>query len=100
MARRVTAAALLGALCFAALGIALMSRDAAWAAGTGRRRLPVGLTVYLGVVPAEIVKGPPTRVLLSKGPHEYQISSKSPMTIKSLRQSLMRRVVNVFPTSS
>ena len=78
MARRVTAAALFGALCFAALGIALMSRDAAWAAETDQSKTAGGLTVYLGVVPAEIVKGPPTHVLLSKGPHEYRISSKSP----------------------
>ena len=78
MARRVTAAALFGALCFAVPGIALMSHDAAWAAETDQSKTAGGLTVYLGVVPAEIVKGPPTHVLLSKGPHEYQVSSKSP----------------------
>jgi hypothetical protein len=78
MARRVTAAALFGALCFAVPGIALMSHDAAWAAETDQSKTAGGLTVYLGVVPAEIVKGPPTHILLSKGPHEYRISSKSP----------------------
>ena len=77
-ARRVTTAALFGALCFTVLGIALMSRDAAMAAETDELKTAGGLTVYLGVVPAEIVKGPPTHVLLSKGPHEYDIMSKSP----------------------
>ena len=77
-ARRVTTAALFGALCFTVLGIALMSRDAAMAAETDESKTAGGLTVYLGVVPAEIVKGPPTHVLLSKGPHEYDIMSKSP----------------------
>jgi hypothetical protein len=55
-----------------------MSRDAAMAAETDESKTAGGLTVYLGVVPAEIVKGPPTHVLLSKGPHEYDIMSKSP----------------------
>jgi hypothetical protein len=67
-------------------GVALMSRDAALAAErdaaiaaeTEQSKTADGLTVYVGVVPAEIVKGPPTHVLLSKGPHEYQIISKSP----------------------
>lgn len=85
-ARQVTAAALFGAFCFTAPGLALMSRDAAMAAerdaaiaaDTEQSKTAGGLTVYLGIVPAEIVKGPPTHVLLSKGPHEFQISSKSP----------------------
>jgi hypothetical protein len=53
-------------------------RDAAIAAETEQGKTAGGLIVYLGVVPAEIVKGPPTRVLLSKGPHDYDILSKSP----------------------
>lgn len=85
-ARFVTAAALFGALCFTVSVVALMSRDAAMAAErdaaiaaeTEQSKTAGGLTVYLGVVPAEIVKGPPKHVDLSKGPHDYQISSKSP----------------------
>jgi hypothetical protein len=85
-ARWATAAALFGALCLTVLGVALMSRDAAMAAErdaaiaaeTEQSITAGGLTVYLGVVPAEIVKGPPKHVNLSKGPHDYQISSKSP----------------------
>lgn len=84
--RWVAATALLGALCLTLLGGALMSRDAAMAAErdaaiateTEQSKTAAGLTVYLGVVPAEIVKGPPTHVNLSKGPHEYDIVSKSP----------------------
>ena len=78
--RWVVAAALFGALYFNVAGIALTSRDAAMAAEkeTDQSETAGGLTVYLGVVPAEIVKGPPTHILLSKGPHEYQVSSKSP----------------------
>lgn len=84
--RQVTAAALFGAFCFTAPGLALMSRDvamaaerdAAIAAETEQSKNAAGLTVYLGIVPAEIIKGPPTHVALSKGPHEFQISSKSP----------------------
>jgi hypothetical protein len=84
--RWVTATALFGALCFTLLGGALMSRDAAVAAErdaaiaaeTEQSKTAAGLTIYLGVVPAEIVKGPPTHVSLSKGPHEYDIISKSP----------------------
>jgi hypothetical protein len=77
MGRRVAAAALFGVLCFTVSGIALTSRDA-MAVEADQSKTGGGLTVYLGVVPAEIVKGPPTHVLLSKGPHDYQISSKSP----------------------
>ena len=77
MGRRVSAAALFGVLCFTLSGSALTSRDA-MAAEADHSKTADGLTVYLGVVPAEIVKGPPTHVLLSKGPHDYQVSSKSP----------------------
>jgi hypothetical protein len=85
-ARWITAAALFGALCLTVPGVALMSRnaamaaerDAAIAAETEQSTTAGGLTVYLGVVPAEIVKGPAKHVNLSKGPHDYQISSKSP----------------------
>ena len=82
--RWVVAAALFGALYFNVAGIALTSCDTAMAAEkeTNQSETAGGLTVYLGVVPAEIVKGPPTHILLSKGPHEYQVSSKSPMTIR------------------
>ena len=84
--RWLTAAALFGALCLAVPGPASMSgnaamaaeRDAAIAAETEQSKTAGGLTVYLGVMPAEIVKGPPKHVNLSKGPHDYQISSKSP----------------------
>jgi hypothetical protein len=84
-ARWVTVAALFGTLSLTALGT-LMSRDAAMAAErdvaiaaeTEQSTTAGGLTIYLGVVPAEIVKGPPKHVNLSKGPHDYQISSKSP----------------------
>ena len=85
-ARWATAVALFGALCLIVPGVALMLRDAAMAAErdaaiaaeTEQSTTAGGLTVYLGVVPAEIVKGPPTHVLLSKGPHEYDIMSKNP----------------------
>jgi hypothetical protein len=53
-------------------------RDAAIATEAEQSKTAGGLTVYLGVVPAEIVKGPPTHVSLSKGPHEYDIISKGP----------------------
>jgi hypothetical protein len=77
MGRRIAAAALLGVLCLTVSGIALTSRDA-MAVEADQSKTAGGLTVYLGVVPAEIVKGPPSHVLLSKGPHDYQVSSKSP----------------------
>lgn len=106
-ARQVTAAALFGALCFTVSGLALMSRDAAMAAErdaaiaaeTEQSKTAGGLTVYLGVVPAEIVKGPPTHVLLSKGPHEYQVSSKSPHEYDIVAAILMPRAASGFPTA-
>lgn len=100
--RGVTAAALCGALCFTVSGIALMSRDAAMAAETDQSKTAGGLTVYLGVVPAEIVKGPPTHVLLSKGPHEYQVSSKSPhdyQIIAAIFDAAGERLSNVVVTA-
>jgi hypothetical protein len=85
-AKRVIAAALFGAVCLTVSGVALMlfnaataaERDAAIAAETEQSKTADGMTVYLGVVPAEIAKGPPTHVLLSKGPHEYSVASKGP----------------------
>jgi hypothetical protein len=82
--RWITAAALSGVLC--SVEIALIGhstaiageRGAAIAAETEQSKTASGLTVYLGVVPAEIVKGPPTHIFLSKGPHDYDIQSKSP----------------------
>lgn len=72
------AAALFGVLCFSVSGVALVSRGNAMAAETDQSKTAGGWTVYLGVLPAEVVKGPPTHVVLAKGPHEYQVSSKSP----------------------
>jgi hypothetical protein len=50
------------------------------AAQNGQSRTTGGLTVYLGVVPAEIVKGPsphsaerPMHGRIPKGPHEYHV---------------------------
>ncbi len=85
-ARISTAAALFGALCIALSGAAMMSREAAIAAERDgaiaaeaeQSKTADGLTVYLGLLPAEIIKGPPKHVDLSKGPHDYQLSSKSP----------------------
>jgi len=81
--RCVTAAAtLMGVLCFGVPGVAFTAmaaeRDAVIAAETEQSKAVGGLTIYLGVVPAEIVKGPPTHLLLSKGPHDYDISSRNP----------------------
>ena len=76
--RRVAVAALFGALCLTVPGFALMSRDAAMAAETDQSKTVGGLTVYLGVVPAEIIKGPPMHGHISKGPHDYHLISKSP----------------------
>jgi len=76
--RRGAVAALFGALCLTVPGVALMSRDAAMAAETDLSKTAGGLTVYLGVVPAEIIKGPPMHGHISKGPHDYHVISKSP----------------------
>lgn len=86
MMRWVRAAVLLGAFCIAVPKAGLIScdaamaaeRDAAIAAETEQSKTVGGLTVYLGVLPAEVIKGPPAHVLLSKGPHDYDILSKSP----------------------
>jgi len=50
------------------------------AAQNGQYRMIGGLTVYLGVVPAEIVRGPsphsaerPMHGRVAKGPHEYHV---------------------------
>ena len=72
MASRRTIAALLGAL-----GVVALSGGAV-AAETDQSKTAGGVTVYLGVVPAEIVKGlhasgaeRPMHGGIPKGPHEY-----------------------------
>ena len=76
MASRRTTIALLAALCLASgqSGVAV-------AAETDQSKTAGGVTVYLGVVPAEIVKGLPATGTterpmhgrIPKGPHEYHI---------------------------
>jgi hypothetical protein len=48
------------------------------AADTDQSKTVGGLTVYLGVMPAEIIRGPPMHGHISKGPHDYRVTSKSP----------------------
>ena len=80
-ARRGAVAALLGALCIFVPGVGLIRSGAAIAADTDQSKTAGGLTVYLGVVPAEIVKGltttgnteRPMHGRIPKGPHEYHI---------------------------
>jgi len=68
--------ALLGALC-----IAFEASGVAVAADTDQSKTAGGVTVYLGVVPAEIVKGLPAsnsterpmHGRIPEGPHEYHI---------------------------
>ncbi len=77
--RRATIAALLGALCIGLPAVGLISSVAATAADTEQSKTVGGLTVYLGVVPAEIVKGPaanterPMHGRIPRGPHEYHV---------------------------
>jgi hypothetical protein len=79
--RRVTVAALLGALFIVLPGVGSILIDAAMAADTDQSKTAGGLTVYLGVVPAEIVKGPaasanterPMHGRIPRGPHEYHV---------------------------
>ena len=70
MASRRTIAALLGAL-----GVAVSLSSGAVAAETDQSKTAGGVTVYLGVVPAEIVRGLPASGTMHggipKGPHEY-----------------------------
>jgi len=74
MVRRQTMIALLGAL-----GVAVALSSGAVAAETDQSKSAGGMTVYLGVVPAEIVKGLPASGAterpmhggIPKGPHEY-----------------------------
>lgn len=80
-ARRVTVAALVGAFCIVLPGVGLISIRTATAADTDQSKTAGGVTVYLGVVPAEIVKGPtaggnteqPMHGRIPKGPHEYHV---------------------------
>jgi hypothetical protein len=75
VSRRATAAAL-GALC-----IAFGPSGVAHAADTDQAKTAGGVTVYLGVVPAEIVKGlaagssteQPMHGGIPRGPHEYHL---------------------------
>lgn len=79
--QRVTVVALLVALCIVVPGIGLISDGTARAADTDQSKTAGGLTVYLGVVPAEIVKGlaaggnteRPMHRRIPKGPHEYHV---------------------------
>jgi hypothetical protein len=79
--RRDTVAALLGALFIVLPGVGSILIDAAMAADTDQSKTAGGLTVYLGVVPAEIVKGPaasgsterPMHGRIPRGPHEYHL---------------------------
>jgi hypothetical protein len=76
MVSRRTIAGLLGALC-----IAFASSGVARAAETDQSKAADGVTVYLGVVPAEIVKGLPSSSTterpmhgrIPQGPHEYHL---------------------------
>jgi hypothetical protein len=76
MVSRLRITALLGALC---LGFGLSG--ATVAAEADQAKTTGGVTVYVGVVPAEIVKGlaarnatePPMHGRVPKGPHEYHI---------------------------
>lgn len=80
-ARRVTVAALIGALCIILPGVGLISSRTAAAADTDQSKTAGGVTVYLGLVPAEIVKGlgsggtteRPMHGRIPKGPHEYHL---------------------------
>jgi hypothetical protein len=80
-ARRGAVAVLLGALCIVVPQVGLVPISAAIAADTDQSKTAGGLTVYLGVVPAEIVKGPsangnaerPMHGRVPKGPHEYHL---------------------------
>ena len=79
--RRVAVAALLGALFIVLPGVGSILIDAAMAADTDQSKTAGGLTVYLGVVPVEIVKGPaasanterPMHGRIPRGPHEYHV---------------------------
>lgn len=71
--RKAATAIALGYLCLLVIGTAM-------AANSGEVKTSGGLTVYLGVVPAEIVKGPlphsaerPMHSRVPRGPHEYHV---------------------------
>ena len=71
--RNAATAIALGYLCLLVIGTAM-------AANSGEVKTSGGLTVYLGVVPAEIVKGPlpqsaerPMHSRVPRGPHEYHV---------------------------
>ena len=60
--------------------LSLLVTGTAMAANSGEVKTSGGLTVYLGIVPAEIVKGPPPHSAerpmhgrVPRGPHEYHV---------------------------
>jgi hypothetical protein len=77
MASRRAIIVFLGGLC----GMSFLLGRAAQAADTDQSKTAGGVTVYLGVVPAEIVKGlgaggnteRPMHGRIPKGPHEYHV---------------------------
>jgi hypothetical protein len=71
--RKAATAITFSCLCLLVIGTAM-------AASSGEVKTSGGLTVYLGVVPAEIVKGPPPHSAerpmhgrIPRGPHEYHV---------------------------
>lgn len=71
--RKAATAITLSCLCLLVIGTAM-------AASSGEVKTSGGLMVYLGVVPAEIVKGPPPHSAerpmhgrIPRGPHEYHV---------------------------
>ena len=71
--RKAATAITFSCLCLLVIGTAM-------AASSGKVKTSGGLTVYLGVVPAEIVKGPPPHSAerpmhgrIPRGPHEYHV---------------------------
>lgn len=71
--RKAATAITLGCLSLLVIGTAM-------AANSGEVKTSGGLTVYLGIVPAEIVKGPPPHSAerpmhgrVPRGPHEYHV---------------------------
>lgn len=55
------------------IGVIVGSGLAVTAAGAQEYKTAGGLTVYLGVLPAELIKGPPPHSGAHQGPHEYHL---------------------------
>lgn len=77
---RLSARLVLGVLAALCVAFNTPTGGAVLAAENGQSRTAGGLTAYLGIVPAEIVKGPsphsperPMHGRIPKGPHEYHI---------------------------